>query len=100
MRPAIDPLSFPDAAFIGDVLVVDVRGRHLDGVDKITIKPARGVTAAIGDPLNKRNGRVEVGPERLTLTIQISFDAAPGDRRFWVESAEGESNQLLITVMM
>ncbi|AGY59987.1 hypothetical protein [Gloeobacter kilaueensis] len=100
MLPAIDPLSFPDAAFVGDVLVVDVRGRHLGDVEGVQIKPARGVRAMLGDPLGRRNKPVESGPDRLTLTVAIDFDAYPGDRRLWVQSPAGDSNQLLLTVML
>jgi len=101
MRPAVDPLSFPDSAFVGDTLVVDVKGRHLDGVEKIHVKPARGVQVMLGDPLNRRSAQpVEAGPEKLTITVSVAPDATPGDRRIWVESSEGESNQLLLIVML
>lgn len=102
MRPALDPLSFPDAAFVGDTLVVDVKGRHLTDIEKIYVKPERGVGAMLGDPLATRPaGRtIEVGPDRLTITVTVAADAQPGDRRIWVESSGGESNQLLLIVML
>ncbi|MBW4698851.1 MAG: hypothetical protein KME03_13310 [Aphanocapsa lilacina HA4352-LM1] len=100
MLPAIDPLSFPDAAFIGDVLVLDVRGRNLDAVEGIQVKPARGVRAMLGDPLARRDSPVHTGPDRLTVTVQIDFDAYPGDRRLWVQSPTGDSNPLILTVML
>ncbi len=100
MQPAIDPLSFPDAAFLGDVVVVDVRGRNLSNIQNVQVKPARGVRAMLGDPLARRRSPVKTGPDTLTLTVQIDFDAFPGDRRLWLESAAGDSNQVLMTVMM
>jgi hypothetical protein len=100
MRPALDPLSFPDTVFIGDTLVADVKGRNLDGVAEIFVKPGRGVEVMLGDPLNRRKQAIEVGPERLTLTIVVDPKAFPGDRRIWVRSLGGESNQLLLIVMM
>lgn len=100
MRPALDPLSFPDTIFIGDTLVADVKGRNLSGITDIFVKPGRGVEATLGDPFNKRKQPIEIGPERLTLTIVVDPKAFPGDRRIWVSSPNGESNQLLLIVMM
>jgi hypothetical protein len=100
MRPALDPLSFPDTIFIGDTLVAEVKGRNLSGITGIFVKPGRGVEVMLGDPLDKRKQPIEAGPERLTLTVVVDPKAFPGDRRIWVSSSNGESNQLLLIVMM
>ncbi|MBC7881391.1 MAG: hypothetical protein H7Y37_08655 [Anaerolineae bacterium] len=100
MRPALDPLSFTDTIFIGDTLVAEVKGRNLADVTGIFVKPGRGVEVMLGDPLNKRKQPVETGPESLTITVVVEPKAFPGDRRIWVTSADGESNQLLLIVMM
>lgn len=100
MRPALDPLSFNDTIFIGDTLVADVKGRNLSDITGIFVKPGRGVEVMLGDPLNKREQPVLTGPEFLTITIVVAPKAFPGDRRIWVTSADGESNQLLLIVMM
>lgn len=100
MRPAMDPLTFPDAAFQGDTLVVTVKGRNLTNVHTAHVRPAKGMAISLGDSLGKGKQPVKTGPDELTLTLEIDRLTPPGEKWLWVESEYGNSPQLMLTVML
>jgi hypothetical protein len=94
--PAIDPLSFPDAVFQGDTIVVTLRGRNLNAVEAVSVRPKKGITAQLGDALGQRNQTSAT----VTVTIQVDRMTPPGEKYLSVQSPEGDSNTLLFIVMM
>lgn len=100
MRPALDPLTFPDAAFQGDTLVVTVKGRNLANIQTAHVRPVKGMAISLGDPLGKSKQPIKTGPDELTLTLEIDRLAPPGEKWLWVESEHGNSPQLMLTVML
>jgi hypothetical protein len=100
VRPALDPLTFPDAAFQGDTLVVTVKGRNLENIHTAHVRPAKGMTISLGDPLSQSKQPIKTGPDELTLTLAIDRLTPPGEKWLWVESEYGNSPQLMLTVML
>lgn len=100
MRPALDPLTFPDAAFQGDTLVVTVKGRNLENIHTAHVRPGKGMAISLGDPLSRSKQLVKTGPDELTLTLEIDRLTPPGEKWLWVESEHGNSPQLMLTVML
>ncbi len=100
MRPALDPLTFPDAAFQGDTLVVTVEGRNLANIHTAHVRPAKGMTISLGDPLGKSKQPVKTSADQLTLTLEIDRSTPPGEKWLWVESEYGNSPQLMLIVML
>jgi hypothetical protein len=98
MQPYIEPISFPDFGFRGDIFITDIRGKFLDSVERIIVEPIQGIAADLGDPLGRRRGRIVVSPERLTITVQILETARKGKRQLWLESSSGSSNILTLMV--
>jgi hypothetical protein len=89
--PGLDPLTFPDAVFQGDVLTVTVKGRNLDQATQVRVRPAKGILSSL-EPTGQSN--------RLILNLQVDRKTPPGEKYLWVESPQGDSNQLLFIVMM
>jgi len=92
--PGIDPLSFPDAVFQGDILVANLKGRNLTEVNQVRVRPAKGITCALG------GGSALHTADSLTVTVQIDAKTPPGEKYLWVQTPRGDSNQLLFIVMM
>ncbi|WP_218079568.1 hypothetical protein [Anthocerotibacter panamensis] len=97
--PGIDPLSFQDAVFQGDTLVVDLKGRNLAQVNAVRVRPTKGITCTLGDPL-ERKGQVVQTADTLTVTVQVDRKTPPGEKYLWVQSPAGDSNPIMFIVMM
>ncbi len=90
-RPILTEDGWLRQAFQGDTLTLTIQGYNLDQATELCVRPAKGIVAALG---------TAQGPSERQVTLQISRDTYPGDKRVWLESAEGPSNQLMLTVMM
>ncbi|WP_287128141.1 hypothetical protein [Candidatus Cyanaurora vandensis] len=95
--PAIDPLTFPDAVFQGDTVVVDLKGRNLSAANQVRTRPAKGITCTLGNPSGQK---VVHTADTLTITVEIDPKTPPGEKYLWVQAPTGDSNQLLFIVMM
>jgi len=96
--PGIDPLSFPDALFQGDRVVTELRGRHLDQVIGVRVRPTKGITCQLGDATGQKE--LQQTTDRLTVTVQVDRSTPPGEKYLTVQSPNGDSNPLLFIVMM
>ncbi|MBD2101303.1 hypothetical protein [Leptolyngbya sp. FACHB-261] len=90
-RPILREDGWPGQAFQGDQLNLIFQGYNLAQATAISVRPAKGIVAELGEATSD---------SERTATLKISFDAYPGDKRVWLESPEGESNQLLLIVLM
>ncbi len=95
--PGIDPLSFPDAVFQGDQIVATLRGRNLEGITTIRVRPAKGITCQLG----AAEGMAQVQTtDTITVTVCIDRTTPPGEKYLWVQSPTADSNQIMFIVML
>ncbi len=94
--PGIDPLSFPDAAFQGDTLTILLKGRNLDLVEGVSVRPTKGITCQLGDSA----GHLIQTVDTLLICVQIDRKTPPGEKYLSVQAPSGTSNTILFIVMM
>ncbi len=90
-RPILSEGQWPGQVFQGDSLALTLRGYNLAQATAVRVRPAKGIEAELAEAS---------GDTERRATLRISFDTNPGDKRVWLDSPEGESNHLILTVMM
>ncbi len=93
--------GWPLEAFLGDVLVCQLEGEHLDQVTEIKVSPAgKGVEVTMGDPFGRLPDPAVCTSEKLTVTFEVKTSTYPGEKRIVLYSPEGESDPLPFLIMM